>query len=147
MPTVDISIDIDAPVEPVWEAIVDIESYPSSMENVRWVEIRETLGPNERRTAWSIVVKGSILEWEDLETIDHEAKVVSFHQLSGDLSEFDGRWEVTPRGPGLSSARFAVDFEIGIPLLAEMLNPMATRSLYQNCSEMLKGVEQKVIAR
>ncbi|HEX5608550.1 MAG TPA: SRPBCC family protein [Solirubrobacterales bacterium] len=146
MPTVDISIDIDAPAGPVWEAVLDIERYPSSMENVRWVEIREAIGPAERRTAWSIVVKGSILEWEDMETIDHEAMVVSFHQLSGDLSEFDGRWEVTRRGPGLSTARFAVDFEIGIPLLAEMLNPMATRSLRENCTEMLKGVERKVLA-
>jgi ribosome-associated toxin RatA of RatAB toxin-antitoxin module len=141
MPTVDISVDIDASVERVWEAILDIERYPSSMENVRWVEIRESISPTQRRTAWSIVVKGSILEWEDLETIDHEAMTVSFHQLSGDLSEFDGRWEVTEREPGLSTARFAVDFEIGIPLLAEMLNPMATRSLHENCSEMLKGVE------
>ncbi|HYG96132.1 MAG TPA: SRPBCC family protein, partial [Solirubrobacterales bacterium] len=132
---------------PVWEAVVDIENYPDSMENVRWVEIREELGPTRRRTAWSIVVKGSILEWEDIEEIDHEAKVVRFHQLSGDLSEFDGRWEVAERGPGLSTARFVVEFEIGIPLLAEMLNPMASRSLRENCTEMLKGVEARVVAR
>lgn len=147
MPTVDISIDIDAPAGLVWEAVVDIEDYPDSMENVRSVEVREQIGPTQRRTAWSIVVKGSILEWEDMEEVDHGARVVRFHQLSGDLSEFDGRWEVTERGPGSSTVRFAVEFEIGIPLLAEMLNPMASRSLRENCTEMLKGVEARAISR
>ena len=39
-----------------------------------------------------------------------------------------------------------IDFEIGIPLLAQMLNPVAQRSLRANCTEMLEGIERDAIA-
>lgn len=147
MPEVDLSLDIDAPAERVWDAVLDIESYPESMENVRSVRIVDAPSAAEQRSVWSIVLKGSILEWEEHDAIDAEAMSMHFHQLSGDLSAFDGYWQVSPRGPGLATARFSVVFEIGIPLLAEMLNPVATRSLRENCTEMLKGVERQAVIR
>jgi ribosome-associated toxin RatA of RatAB toxin-antitoxin module len=145
MPEIDLTLDIDAPAERVWEAVLDIERYPDSMENVRSVRIIEE-GRHEQRSAWSIVLKGSILEWEERDVIEAEAMTMRFHQLSGDLSSFDGEWRVSSRGPGLATASFSVGFEIGIPLLAEMLNPVAVRSLEENCREMLSGVERKVAA-
>jgi ribosome-associated toxin RatA of RatAB toxin-antitoxin module len=146
MPEVDITLEIEAPAARVWEAVLDIEAYPDEMESVRSVRVLEEIGAEERRSAWSIVLKGSILEWEEHDTIDHEAMTVRFHQLSGDLSSFDGHWAVEECGPTSSRARFAVAFEIGIPLLAEMLNPVATRSLRENCTEMLRGVERQAVA-
>lgn len=146
MPRVELSLDIRAPAERVWEAVLDVEAYPNSMKGVRWVAIREVISESERRSAWSIVLKGSILEWEELETIDHRAMTMSFRQLSGDLSLFDGQWEVSRHEPGVVRVSFAVVFEIGIPLLAEMLNPVATRSLRENCTEMLRGVERQALA-
>jgi ribosome-associated toxin RatA of RatAB toxin-antitoxin module len=146
MPELDLTLDIDAPAERVWEAVLDIERYPDSMENVRSVRILERGDGSEQRSAWSIVLKGSILEWEERDLIDEEAMTMRFNQLSGDLSSFDGYWRVSPRGEGAATARFTVSFEIGIPLLAEMLNPVATRSLEENCTEMLRGVERQVVA-
>lgn len=144
MPEISLTLEIDASAERVWEAVLDIERYPDSMENVRSVRILEEDG-NEQRSAWSIVLKGSILEWEERDVIEPEAMTMRFHQLSGDLSSFDGQWQVISRGPGLATASFSVSFEIGIPLLAEMLNPVAARSLEENCREMLGGVERKVV--
>ncbi len=145
MPNVNLAIDVRAPLERVWETVLDVESYPASMENVRWVEIRDRKGPQLRHTAWSIVLKGSILEWEEEEDIDFEQHVMSFHQLSGDLSVFEGRWLLREAEPGLTTVTFDVEFEIGVPLLAEMLNPVAKRSLHENCSEMLRGVERQAV--
>ncbi|HZO06568.1 MAG TPA: SRPBCC family protein [Solirubrobacterales bacterium] len=146
MPEVDVTLAIEAPAERVWEAVLDIESYPAAMENVRSVRVLGADGEPGQRSAWSIVLKGSILEWEERDLIDEAAMEMRFHQLSGDLSEFDGFWRVRPDGPERSTARFAVTFEIGIPLLAEMLNPVATRSLEENCAEMLRGVERQAVA-
>jgi ribosome-associated toxin RatA of RatAB toxin-antitoxin module len=145
MPEVDITLDIRAPARRVWDAVLDIESYPESMENVRSVKIRERISPTEHRSAWSIVLKGSILEWEEHDVIDSEAMVMTFSQLSGDLSMFDGQWRVVERDPGLTTVSFGVVFEIGIPLLAEMLDPVAKRSLRENCAEMLLGVERQAL--
>jgi ribosome-associated toxin RatA of RatAB toxin-antitoxin module len=146
VPEVSLDIDIRAPLDRVWAAVVDIERYPVTMENVRWVRIDSWDTETTRRTAWSIVLKGSILEWEEKEHIDHEAKVMSFHQLSGDLAEFDGQWSLQALGPEETRVTFDVSFEIGIPLLADALNPVAKRSLHSNCTEMLLGVEREALA-
>ncbi len=146
MPSVSLDININASVDRVWEAVLDIERYSDSMENVRWVKILERDGATLRRSAWSIVLKGSILEWQEEDRIDPEAHTVRFQQLSGDLAEFDGEWNLEELEPGLTRVTFDVSFEIGIPLLAEMLNPVAQRSLGENCKEMLAGVEREALA-
>lgn len=145
MPEVDITMEIRAPAKSVWETVLDIESYPSTMENVRSVLICEQISSTEHRSAWSIALKGAILEWVEHDVIDHPTMVMSFSQVSGDLSMFEGQWRLVERSPELTEVSFEVVFEIGIPLLAEMLNPVATRSLHDNCAEMLRDVERRAL--
>ena len=145
MPSVALELEIRAPADRVWSAVIDIERYPDTMENVRWVKVHSRDGETRRRSEWSIVLKGSILEWKEDETIDHERRVMSFEQVSGDLETFDGQWVLEELGPELTRVSFEVSFEIGIPLLAEMLNPVAQRALRDNCTEMLLGVEREAI--
>jgi ribosome-associated toxin RatA of RatAB toxin-antitoxin module len=146
MPDVELQMDIHAPVARVWDTVVDIESYPALMESVRSVRIVDFAGPTERTVAWSVTLKGSILEWREVERLDPARHVVRFEQLSGDMERFEGAWRLTARAPHLTRVRLAVSFEIGIPLLAEMLNPVAQRSLHDNCREMLLGIEQEALA-
>ena len=143
MPEVIVELAIRAPVTRVWEEIVDIEGYANSMESVRSVRIVERREAWVRVAAWSVLLKGSILEWEEEERLDPRAHTIVFKQLRGDLDHFDGRWALEARGKEETNVVFMVSFEIGIPLLAEMLNPVARRSLYENCTEMLRGIERK----
>jgi ribosome-associated toxin RatA of RatAB toxin-antitoxin module len=144
MPKVKIDQDIRAPIERVWDTLLDIESYAESMETVRWARL---VGPDDqgtRRAEWSVLLKGSILEWEEEEQLDHEAHKVVFKQLRGDLEFFDGYWMLEELGPSETRAHFEVAFEIGIPMLAEMLNPVAQRSLEENCAQMLRDFERSL---
>jgi ribosome-associated toxin RatA of RatAB toxin-antitoxin module len=145
MPEVEIAMGIRAPAQRVWQTVLDIESYPSTMENVRSVQICERISSTEHRSAWSIALKGAILEWVEHDVVDHGGMVMSFSQVSGDLSMFEGQWRLVERSPELTEVSFEVVFEIGIPLLAEMLNPVARRSLQDNCAEMLHGVERQAL--
>ncbi len=143
-PKVAVDLEIHAQVSRVWETVLDVASYSDSMTSVRWVKLLHD-SPTTRRTGWSVILKGSILEWEEEEHLDHDAHVIRFHQLNGDLDLFDGQWVIEERGPKLCRVRFEAIFEIGIPLLAEMLNPVAKRSLTDNCIEMLRGIEQTAV--
>lgn len=145
MPSVALDLEIHAPIERVWEVVLDVEGYPAQMDSVRWVAIEDETGPELRRVAWSVTLKGSILEWREDERIDHDARVVSFTQVSGDLELFEGRWTVEEREPGAVRVTFDVSFEIGIPLLADMLNPVAQRSLRDNITDMLQGIERQSV--
>ena len=145
MPSVLLEMQIQAPVDRVWDAVVDVERYPVSMANVRWVKILAADTPETRHTSWSVVLKGSILEWENHEDLDHVARVFKSTQLRGDMEVFNGSWQLTELGPELTAVRLEMEFEIGIPLLADMLNPVAERALRENCRDMLLGVEREAL--
>lgn len=145
MPEVNIDLDIRASIERVWETLLDLESYEESMDNVRWTRLVGDDNERTRRAEWSVLLKGSILEWEEEERLDHDAYKVVFKQLRGDLEFFDGHWWLEELGPNETRAHFEVVFEIGIPMLAEMLNPVAQRSLQESCLEMLQGIERTAV--
>jgi ribosome-associated toxin RatA of RatAB toxin-antitoxin module len=143
VPKVNINLEIRAPIQRVWDTVVQIERYQESMDTVRSVRIIDQKGAH-RRAAWSVLLKGAVLEWEEEEHLDHDTYTVVFKQLRGDLEYFDGRWALKALGPEHTSVIFEVVFEIGIPMLAEMLNPVAQRSLQENCTEMLRSIERTV---
>jgi ribosome-associated toxin RatA of RatAB toxin-antitoxin module len=147
MPQVTLDMQINAPAGVVWRAVTDVERYPESMRSVRAARILDAPSATTRRTEWSVSLKGSILEWEEDETLDPERMVMRFRQLSGDMEKFDGEWTVDPVDAERSTVRLTVEFEIGIPLLADMLNPVAQRSLRENCVEMLRGIETQSTGR
>jgi ribosome-associated toxin RatA of RatAB toxin-antitoxin module len=147
MPQVALEVEIHAPARRVWQAVTDIERYPDTMANVRWVEIVDRLSPAVRQSAWSVILKGSILQWEEIENLDADRMVMEFHQVSGDLEKFDGAWRLTAVDGERTRVRLTVDFEIGIPLLADMLNPVAQRALRENCTDMLRGIERESTRR
>jgi ribosome-associated toxin RatA of RatAB toxin-antitoxin module len=146
MPEVAFELDIQAPAARVWEVVTAIERYPDSMDSVRWVKIIDGTDPLARRSGWSVLLKGSILEWEEVEKLDPDNLVMAFHQVAGDMETFDGAWRVTPIDEARTNVKLDLAFEIGIPLLADMLNPVAERSLRANSREMLLGIERDAVA-
>lgn len=146
MPEIEIDSTIRAPIDSVWSSILDIESYPRTMDHVREVKVVEQLDGHRRKAAWSVLLKGSVLEWVEEERIDARAHRIEFRQLTGDLAHFDGHWAVESGAQAdLTSVEFVVEFEIGIPSLAEMLNPVATRALRESCARMLAGIERQSV--
>ncbi len=144
MPTVEVKKTVKAPFAEVWNAVCDIEAYPKFMANVRSVQITHTNG-NERTSTWSTILKGSILEWTEREVLDQSTGTIQFNQLDGDLDLFDGHWSVVDRAKSVEVS-LSIEFEIGIPLLADMLNPVASRALRENSETMLREIERRVRA-
>lgn len=145
MPHVEVSLRIAAPVEATWQAVTRLEDYAAYMENVESVTVRgEAQG--KRLSEWSVLLKGSVLEWAEEDELDEDLRTMTFEQISGDLDEFTGYWRVDPQGEGASVVTFCVDFEIGIPLLADMLNPVATKALRENSEQMLRAIERRLVA-
>ena len=144
MPTVEVNLHIDAPAEDVWHAVTRIEDYPDYMSSVRSTTVREVTGQS-RVSEWSVLLKGSILEWVEQDKVDDATWTMTFHQLSGDLDHFEGYWKVAPDARGGSLVTFLVEFEVGIPLLADMLDPVASKALRDNAEQMLTAIEQRVV--
>ncbi|GAB2963056.1 MULTISPECIES: type II toxin-antitoxin system RatA family toxin [Streptomyces] len=146
MPHVEVNLPIKAPAAEAWAAVTRLEDYAAYMENVESVTVIGETDTGARTSEWSVLLKGSVLEWIESDTLDHDARVMSFDQVSGDLDVFNGYWRVEDTGDGTSVVTFVVDFEIGIPLLADMLNPVATKALRENAEHMLHAIERRITA-
>ncbi|MFI0773160.1 type II toxin-antitoxin system RatA family toxin [Streptomyces sp. NPDC021212] len=144
MPHVEVNLPIKAPAADAWEAVTRLEDYATFMDNVESVTVLGESESGVRTSAWSVLLKGSVLEWVEEDELDEENRVMSFSQTSGDLDEFTGSWRIEDAGDGTSVVVFSVDFEIGIPLLADMLNPVAARALRENSEHMLRAIEQRI---
>ncbi|HEV3071808.1 MAG TPA: SRPBCC family protein [Solirubrobacteraceae bacterium] len=145
MPKVAVERIISAPAEEIWRTVNDVCSYPAYMSNVREVSIREERADGTRVSSWSVLLKGSVLEWTELEHVDETARRIDFEQLDGDLDVFRGFWALNETEGGVEVS-MQVEFEIGIPLLAEMLDPVAARALHDNSQQMLTEIERRVAA-
>ncbi|MFJ4674345.1 type II toxin-antitoxin system RatA family toxin [Kitasatospora sp. NPDC088783] len=145
MPHVEVELPVAAAPEDAWPVVVDVLGYPDCMESVDSVELVEQPDERHRTTAWSVRLKGSVLRWTEAEVIDHAARRFDFEQTSGDLGAFTGHWSVSPAPDGGSTVALHVDFDIGIPLLAEMLNPVAADALRESAAQMLGALEQRLL--
>lgn len=142
MPSVDVSMELSAPVDTLWESLLDIEAFPGFMEDVEWIKVFETVG-DRRRAEWSVFLRGSILRWSEEAVVDASRHVIDFRQLDGDLSVFRGRWRLAEVSAERTRASLSVEFEIGIPLMAQMLNPVAKASLESNAARMFEALERR----
>jgi len=70
---------------------------------------------------------------------------ITFEQIDGDLSLFRGHWQLTPLEDGQTRACLRMEFEIGIPLLAAMLDPLAVDALTTNTTAMFGALEQRAV--
>ena len=80
--------------------------------------------------------RNGILRWTEEDEIDARNATIAFNQISGDLAEFVGGWSVTPAGEGVA-IRFTADFDLGIPSLAPMLDPVAEKAMRSNVHELI----------
>lgn len=141
MPVVRTQHTTDCPVDQVWKVLLDCEAFPGYMPEVREIKILKEDG-DWRWSRWAVLLKGSELEWDERERIDHDAHRIEFEQVEGDLAYFTGYWQVSTSPEG-TVVELSVEFDIGIPLMAEMLNPVAARALEDNSRAILDQIGRR----
>ena len=143
MPLVEVTELIAAPVEKVWAVVNDLESYPRLMEHVRSLKMLES-SPTHRLSEWEIDLKGCVMRWVEREAIDSARYRIDYRLVEGDLGMFEGFWQLEPLADASCRATFSVLFDIGIPMLSDMLNPVCERAIRENSIRMLTSVAAEV---
>ncbi|MGL4340009.1 MAG: type II toxin-antitoxin system RatA family toxin [Rhodoglobus sp.] len=151
MPSVIVKERLKASAEEAWALICDVRNYPSRMPSVSAISVHSESIDHDGATVaivdWEIELKGSILRWTERDVRDPRQFRIDYEQISGDMEKFEGWWQVFEVEPGLTDVELVVDFEIGIPLLKPMLEPVAARAIEQNSSEMLLALAPGAIQR
>jgi len=142
MPVVTTKLEIAGNPQEIYEIAKDMESYPNYMKNVVSIKTLER-GENYTVTAWKAMMKGRPFNWTERDDFDDEARRIDYKLVKGDLKIFQGAWTFEPTAVG-TLVTLTVEFELGIPMFATLLNPIAIMTTKQNCDEMLAGLKEQV---
>jgi ribosome-associated toxin RatA of RatAB toxin-antitoxin module len=122
----------------VYATLADFERYPELSDAVQSVAVTE-VSENRSVSRWEVTFRAGLLRWTEEDTFDPAALSITFRQLEGDIAVFDGSWECFEAAPG-SEIVFAARLDMGIPSLADALEPIAVRTLIDNTILIVRGL-------
>ena len=126
------------PASEVYAALADFERYPELCDAVKNVAVTE-VSENRTVSAWEVAFRAGLLRWTEEDTFDPGALSITFRQLEGDIALFDGSWECADAARG-SQIVFSARLDMGIPSLADALEPIAVRTLTGNIVSIVRGL-------
>jgi ribosome-associated toxin RatA of RatAB toxin-antitoxin module len=139
MPTVTISAHLaGASAEEVFDRISDFERYPQLTEAVRNVVVTP-LPDGSLVSEWDVTFRNGILRWLETDRVDYRRRTIDFQQFEGDFEAFSGQWSVVADARGCTVG-FKAAFDLGMPTLAPMLDPIAESALRDNVTRILSGL-------
>jgi coenzyme Q-binding protein COQ10 len=146
---VEVSIEIDAAARDVYELAKDQERFPEFMPDVESVTVLER-HPDRVVTRWKTLVEDAPIEWTEEDRFDDARTTITYRLLEGDLDVFEGTWTFEERN-GRAYVHLTVEYDFGVPTLAELIGPTLQRKVQENSEMMLAGLrseaESKVRAR
>jgi ribosome-associated toxin RatA of RatAB toxin-antitoxin module len=140
MPTVNLELtahDVDA--DEGYRRLSDFARYPELTEAVRQVDIDQPGPDGTVVSRWTVQFRNGLLRWSESDTLDPAARTITFRQLTGDFDTFDGQWSVHERPAGCGVV-FTARFDLGIPSLAAILDPVAESTLRANILTIARGL-------
>ncbi len=122
----------------VYATLADFERYPELSDAVQSVAVTRA-SENLTVSHWEVTFRAGLLRWTEEDTFDPAALIITFRQLEGDIALFDGTWQCTDAGPG-SEIVFSARLDMGIPSLADALEPIAVRTMTDNIIAIVRGL-------
>jgi ribosome-associated toxin RatA of RatAB toxin-antitoxin module len=144
MPYVESTIVIDAPAQRVYELAKDQEHFPQFMPDVETVTILQRR-PDGVISRWKTLVEEAPIEWTEDDRFDDAALRIDYKLIEGDLDKFEGAWTFENRD-GRTQVVLGVDFDFGVPTLAELIGPTLERKVRENSEMMLAALKRQAEA-
>lgn len=139
MPYVETSIAIAAPARVVYDLAKDQERFPDFMPDVESVTVIER-HPDRAISRWKTLVEEAPIEWTEEDRFDDERLRIDYQLLEGDLDKFEGSWTFVERD-GATHVRLGVDYDFGVPTLAELIGPTLQKKVRENSEMMLAALK------
>ncbi len=129
----------------VYELAKDQERFPEFMPDVETVKLIEQ---NSERaiSRWKTLVEEAPIEWTEEDRFDDDALRIDYKLIEGDLDKFEGAWTFEERD-GMTHVNLCVDFDFGVPTLAELIGPTLLRKVRENSEMMLAALKSEAEKR
>jgi ribosome-associated toxin RatA of RatAB toxin-antitoxin module len=144
MPYVESTIVIEAPARLVYELAKDQERFPEFMPDVEIVTILERRSDGAI-SRWKTLVEEAPIEWTEEDRFDDARLRIDYKLIEGDLDKFEGAWTFEHRD-GRTHVALGVDFDFGVPTLAELIGPTLEKKVRENSEMMLAALKRQAEA-
>ena len=145
MPYVECSIDVAAPAATVYELAKEQDRFPDFMPDVETVVVLERHA-DYVITRWKTLVEDAPIEWTEKDVFDDAALRIDYALIEGDLDTFEGAWTFVEDG-GMTRVVLGVDYDFGVPTLAELIGPTLEKKVRENSDMMLAALKVEAEAR
>jgi hypothetical protein len=105
----------------------ELDRHVVTGEVIRSLRV-EPLGEDLRVSHWDVKFRNGILRWSQRDEFDGPTQTMRFELVDGDAEVLEGTWRMEDRPAGCTIT-FSCEFDLGIPSLAEFLDPVAVRIL------------------
>lgn len=139
MPHIECSISIAAPARAVYELAKDQERFPQFMPDVETVVVFER-HPEYVLSRWKTLVEEAPIEWIEEDRFNDAELRIDYKLLEGDLDTFQGAWTFKERD-GVTQVLLTVDYDFGVPTLAELIGPTLQKKVQENSEMMLAALK------
>jgi ribosome-associated toxin RatA of RatAB toxin-antitoxin module len=127
-----------ADADTVFDRVCDFTHYADYTGAVREVVVSPAVD-GVTCSDWSVYFRNGILCWSERDRIDAGARTIAFEQVDGDFDQFSGTWSVEP-ADGDVRVTFTASFDLGMPSLAAIIDPIAERTLRENMESIIRGL-------
>jgi ribosome-associated toxin RatA of RatAB toxin-antitoxin module len=141
MPYVETSIEIAAPARVVYELAKDQENFPQFMPDVEAVVVLEKHA-DRALTRWKTLVEEAPIEWTEEDIFDDAGLRIDYKLTEGDLETFEGAWTFVETG-GITRVVLGVEYDFGVPTLAELIGPTLHKKVQENSEMMLRALKSQ----
>lgn len=149
MPHIENTVLVSAPLEAVFAAARDQESFPQFMPDVESLTITERSADGSRTVSdWVAVAKDFKLKvrWTEEDVWDEAAHELRFKQLKGDYTSYGGFWKFTQDAGGGTLFHSEIDYELEIPLIGALLKAVVARLMQGNTQKILEAIKSRAEA-
>jgi len=142
MPYVEVEIVVAAQARDVYELAKDQTRFPEFMPDVESVTLLERR-EDVLITRWKTLVEEAPIEWTEEDRFDDARTRIDYKLIEGDLDKFEGSWTFDDSGDGTTRVVLGVEYDFGVPTLAELIGPTLERKVRENSEMMLAALKRE----
>lgn len=138
MPEVTVTARTTRALDDVCALISDFARYQDRTDAVVEVLVHPGDADGGTVSEWTVRFRDGLLRWTERDVVDPARRTIASEQLTGDFAVFRGRWAMTPDAAG-ATVVFDAEFDLGIPSLSALIDPVATATLRGTILQILSG--------
>lgn len=118
--------------------VTDYGRWPAASAAIRSVDVQPT-GPTSSVSSWEVSFRGGLMRWTERDVLCAGELEQRFSLVEGDPQDFSGAWTAVACERGCM-LRLAGTFDLGMPSLRHVLDPIAIEALEEAITDVLEAL-------